>query len=202
MPNKSHSNASQLRIFKARDIAYDIVKTKADLLVALYCDRKQPKTHTDIWKQLVLPDYPDVSLDKMSTIISIAIREVFNDKEYKKLRKWRKNYFDALHGEVVWHKNLEKFLAKARSCWDTSTWWAKRQAEMAERWLHPWYGNEISYLCQLLTYKKYQRTYPPYKWSPNYSLIADRLNKKFHYNQPVRVWESVRSYVHKHKLLK
>gem|GEM_PF-6291254 len=37
----------------------------------------------------------------MSTIISIAIREVFNDKEYKKLRKWRKNYFDALHGEVV-----------------------------------------------------------------------------------------------------
>gem|GEM_PF-6064966 len=48
MPNKSHSNASQLRIFKARDIAYDIVKTKADLLVALYCDRKQPKTHTDI----------------------------------------------------------------------------------------------------------------------------------------------------------
>ena len=203
-PSVSHpyNTASEAWFFKARDIARRIVKTKFDLLKTLYTDKKSPKTHKEIGKVLVLPDYPDVDSNKLSSIISLAVQEAFTEKQYEKIRQRRKEHFDSLHGTIVGHKNLKKFLKKARSCWDTTTRWAKRQSEMKERWLYPWYEEEVRYLYDLLHNPVYQRKHPPYKGSPDYSKIANCLNKKFYKNMtpPVRNQATVSSYTHKHNI--
>jgi len=199
--SKQRSSPSQSRFFKARDIARHVVKTKADLLVTLYRDKKDPKTHKEIWKELVLPDYPDVALNRMSSIISMAIKEVLTEKQYEKLRKWRKDHFDALHGVTVGHKNLKKFLKKARANRDTSTWGALRQAEMEERWLSPRYDDEISYLYTLLHTAKYKRKHAPYKGHPDYAKIAKRLNVKFYEWKEIRTRDTVSSFAHKHDVI-